>query len=450
MSFLDDVFRTSASHVETWEAAHKEQISRSLEEGSTVFRNEDQLELYLVRYGCPQQALLDRAYSTLKEFTEFEKIRIIDYGCGLGLATLAYHDFMQKTGIGQQVEQIILTEPSILALKRANELCCQFYPQARIEILARDISGLTSSLFSCEKNLPTLHLFFNVLQRDTFEMSDFVIVIREILEKCGYNQLVCASSFKGEHPSLKKRMDLFCKRLENKTLFYTEDLYPGEWKEDTERTLSLRTFVIETESHRNERILAQQKAREKDERQLLAKWQRRLEECSTVGNYDLFTRICPDSFSDLRVKAYRKRAILERAERAESERRQEWERKLNYCLTVDEYERFAKTCPKEYNDLIVQANKSRKNKEQEMAPRRPVLDRRDYWERELHACNTRIAYTHFIKKCPSKFADLVRVANVKREEIEQLGKEEKLGCGKWLLLGIVVILLPLLLKYIFS
>ena len=68
---------------------------------------------------------------------EFERqkenlIEIVDYGCGQGLASLCYHDFIKEHYSLQKVKRITLIEPSPLALSRAELLCSCFYPDAEI------------------------------------------------------------------------------------------------------------------------------------------------------------------------------------------------------------------------------------------------------------------------------------------------------------------------------
>lgn len=448
MNFLEDVCKAGVLRVEAWDNGYTEQVKKMFGQGTSL-SSEDQLDYYLYTFGAMQCAKLEYAFATLEDFLQFDEIRIIDYGCGQAIATLAYHDFLRQKGLAQKVKQIILIEPSITALRRANESCCQFYPDARIEVVAKDIAKLSSSIINCEEELPTLHLFSDILNLDTFEMSHLAIVVRGIVEKCGYSQFVCVSPYLGAEDPNQKRIDLFHKRLERNTSFHQEDFDPGEFLPGTDWTLSMRTFVIETDVHHEARKRKEQKRKEEEENNSWERWEKRLEECVTIGEYDLFVNVCPEAYHDLIIKARRKRSILERREKEEIARRTEWEKKLEYCITLEDYERLIETCPKPYNDLLVEANRKRKELESELTPRRTLLDRKEYWERELYTCNSLPDYKTFLKKCPSKYADLIHAAQAKIDEIERLGKEEKVGCRKWLFLAIIVILLPLILKWFF-
>lgn len=450
MNFRKDVCRPGILRVKSWDADYTEQIRKSLEQGSALPQKEEQLDYDLYAYGERQQAKLKHAYATIEGFLKFEEVRIIDYGCGQAPATLVYHDFLQERGVVQKVRQIILIEPSIVALRRASESCCRFYPDARIEVVAKDLSRLSSSSISCKEDLPTLHLFSDILNLDTFDLSHLSLVVRKIAEKCGYNQFVCVSPYLGNRNVHQKRIDLFHKKVDRNTAFHQEDYDKGAFVRGTDWTLSLRTFVIETPLHSKERAEKAQRRKEEEETNSWEKWNARLENCVASDACELYLTTCPKEYRDLLLKARRKRIFLERKHNQEIQRRMEWEQNLGRCVTLEECEQFIESCPKPYSDLWVEANKKRKELERQSAPRRPLLDRKEYWERELYRCNSLLDYKTFLKKCPSKFSDLLGAAQAKIREIEQLGKEEKLGCRKWLFLAIVVLLLPLLIKWLFS
>jgi hypothetical protein len=46
-------------------------------------------------------------------------IAIVDWGCGQGLATVCFFDFLKSQGIPNNTRKVILIEPSEQALERA-------------------------------------------------------------------------------------------------------------------------------------------------------------------------------------------------------------------------------------------------------------------------------------------------------------------------------------------
>ena len=73
----------------------------------------------------------------------FYEVEIVDYGCGQGLATLCYHDYLQEHNKEQKVKRIILIEPSSMALSRAELLCSRFYPDVEIIAINKQFDELT-------------------------------------------------------------------------------------------------------------------------------------------------------------------------------------------------------------------------------------------------------------------------------------------------------------------
>ncbi len=189
--------------------ALQDELFEALNRGIDILDSEPQMTAYLFAFGKMHQAKLNYAFDKLpKEFFEQPEINIIDYGCGQALGTLCYIDFLNKNNYWQKVNSITLIDPSEICLKRAALHASIFFPEARIVTINKRFDDLNERDIACnewldglymrreiEENeiIPKLHIFSNVLDIDTFNMTQLANLIKGRME--GYNQFVCVGPF---------------------------------------------------------------------------------------------------------------------------------------------------------------------------------------------------------------------------------------------------------------
>ena len=73
-----------------------DELHESLNRGVDVLDSEPLLQMYIYAFGKMHNAKLQYAFEHLqKNVFKYREIEIVDYGCGQGLATICYHDFLQ-------------------------------------------------------------------------------------------------------------------------------------------------------------------------------------------------------------------------------------------------------------------------------------------------------------------------------------------------------------------
>lgn len=165
-----------------------DQLNRGIE----ILDSEPLLQMYFYSYGQMHAEKMMYAFKQLSPYIKSaKKIDIIDYGCGQGLATICYHDFLKDYNLKQQVRTIILIEPSALALSRAELLCNHFFPEATITAIQKDFDELLEDEIRIGADCPTLHLFSNILDIESFEIP---LLANKIKASCqGDNDFVLVS-----------------------------------------------------------------------------------------------------------------------------------------------------------------------------------------------------------------------------------------------------------------
>lgn len=150
-------------------------VFRSLDRGRAILESVDQLNQYLFTYykmiASQWQHLLSKITGNLDGIN-----KIIDYGCGQGLAALFLRQrFGSQALIG--IRQVVAIEPSPVALNRACAIYHSLAPRATIRPVNKVFDAVSSDDLLVGSG-PTLHIFSNVLDVDGY---DHVALFRKAL-----------------------------------------------------------------------------------------------------------------------------------------------------------------------------------------------------------------------------------------------------------------------------
>ena len=204
-SFIDKVKKTSplkfssvrkvaVKRINSLDEDERDELFNAINHGRNILKNEDELNMYLHSFGKMHEAKLNYAYKQMKKafFVPSHKdIDIIDYGCGQGIASVCFKDYLVSIGKELNIENITLIEPSRKALDRASELCSLFYPGSNIIEINKDFDSLTS-LDLRLNNRCTLHLLSNITDLD-FDIHSLARKINKNLK--GENWFVIVSPY---------------------------------------------------------------------------------------------------------------------------------------------------------------------------------------------------------------------------------------------------------------
>lgn len=129
---------------------------------------------YMRNYGNMHQAKLKSALAAPFP-QEFEtSISLIDWGCGQGLASMV---FMDKYGT-DRIKQIILIEPSEIALRRAALHCKKYAPNVPLQTICKEFDELTADDIHLVEPETTVHLLSNVLDMESYSVEHLVNLMK--------------------------------------------------------------------------------------------------------------------------------------------------------------------------------------------------------------------------------------------------------------------------------
>ena len=169
-----------------------DELFEQLNRGVELLESEPLLQMYFYSYGQMHVEKLTYAFKQLSPYiTSVEKIDIVDYGCGQGLATMCYHDFIKDCNLQQHVRSITLIEPSALALSRAELLCSCFFPKTTITAIQKGFDELLEDEIQIDADCPTLHLLSNILDVESYDIAPLADKIKTSCQ--GDNEFVIVS-----------------------------------------------------------------------------------------------------------------------------------------------------------------------------------------------------------------------------------------------------------------
>lgn len=219
----------------------QDELYEALNRGIDILDSEPQLVTYLYAFGPMHQAKLNYAFKHLpEEFLEQPEINIIDYGCGQTIGIMCYADFLRKSGYSQQIKTLTLVEPSKICLKRAALHASMFLHDAEIKTVNKRFDELTSDDIMCSMEVPTLHIFSNVLDMLCFDLKQCASLINSSM--MGYNQFVCVGPY-FNYSDKDDRMEQFCSLLSGDD-YYCKSFDKYEFEEQKAWTAHILCFAV--------------------------------------------------------------------------------------------------------------------------------------------------------------------------------------------------------------
>lgn len=147
-------------------------LYESLKRGVELLDSDAQMKCYLYSYGKMHQAKIYKALSCISPSTyTSDGFDIVDWGCGQGLATICFFDFLREHKIENRVQKITLIEPSLVTLERA-AIHVRAYVEEKVTVscIGRYLDDVTPEDITGNSPI-TLHFFSNILDIDSIDLK---------------------------------------------------------------------------------------------------------------------------------------------------------------------------------------------------------------------------------------------------------------------------------------
>ncbi|MDR2064779.1 MAG: AAA family ATPase [Prevotellaceae bacterium] len=180
-----------------------------LNHGTDLLTSHKNLCKYLCAYGEMHEKKIKVALNAIPNFTSAlqNNFSIIDWGCGQGLATVCFFDYLNLQQIQNQTHRVILIEPSEMALNRAKfHVNVYLNNENKIQTINKDLESIVKE--DITTNTPiTLHFFSNIL--DIVQINLKALAGKINANIVGKHYFICVGPL--NHYSC--RIDNFCKYL---------------------------------------------------------------------------------------------------------------------------------------------------------------------------------------------------------------------------------------------
>ncbi len=157
-------------------------IWQALDRGKKVIETEDELSQYLFSFGNMHEEKILRAIENIDIGILNNDLEIIDWGCGQGLATITFLDFMKRKGYSGKAKKVTLIEPSSIALKRA-VLHTKCYKKQVDTVVAIEkyLDDVCDNEIQAEEGSPVIHFFSNILDIKEIDLLNLSNKIKQVL-----------------------------------------------------------------------------------------------------------------------------------------------------------------------------------------------------------------------------------------------------------------------------
>ena len=169
---FDKIRRVAYNYVMTLSNEERDLLFASLNHGVDLLDSDAQMKLYIYSFGRMHQAKVNRALQSLNMsvFTSND-FDIVDWGCGQGLATICFFDFLKANHISNRAQNITLIEPSDAARERA-EIHVRAYAEKRQKVnsIGKYIDDVSEDDIKSISPV-TFHFFSNILDISSIDLK---------------------------------------------------------------------------------------------------------------------------------------------------------------------------------------------------------------------------------------------------------------------------------------
>ena len=219
----------------------RNELYESLNHGVDLLDSDAQMKCYLFSFGRMHQAKVYRSLSCISPSTyasgDFD---IVDWGCGQGLATVCFFDYLRERHISNRVRKVTLIEPSDAARERAaihvgayvgKNVTVSCIGRYLDDVKPEDISGYSPV---------TIHFFSNILDIGSIDLKSLAEKVGSKVQ--GQHYFFCISPMN----SGNRRIDRFYEYFNAPETFMNETASEYRYSEDSKPcSYNIKVFKLE-------------------------------------------------------------------------------------------------------------------------------------------------------------------------------------------------------------
>lgn len=219
MSYIDEISairdisfksirRVAKDYIMSLPEKDRTDLYESLNHGVNLLDTDAQMKCYLFSFGRMHQAKIQRALSCINPYVfSSDSFDIVDWGCGQGLATICFFDYLRELGVKNNVQKVTLIEPSQAARDRA-EIHVKAYvgERAKVHCIGSFLDDVSPSDISGESPI-TFHFFSNILDIASIDLKTLAEKIGTNVQ--GQHYIFCISPMNNGNRRIDRFYDYF-------------------------------------------------------------------------------------------------------------------------------------------------------------------------------------------------------------------------------------------------
>lgn len=190
---FQQIRKISYQYLQNFTASEQANLWSDLKQGVDLLTTHELMCQYIYSYGNMHEAKIKAALSSIQNPKDVfsNKTTIVDWGCGQGLATVCYFDFINNLGIPNNTQKVILIEPSFLALDRAKiNINLYLKNKSRIHLINKFLDEVEKEDIETDDTI-TLHFFSNILDVPGIDLKKLAQLVGENVK--GEHYFFCVS-----------------------------------------------------------------------------------------------------------------------------------------------------------------------------------------------------------------------------------------------------------------
>lgn len=171
----------------------RDKLWSDLNQGVDLLNTHELMCQYIFSYGNMHEAKIKTALSSIRNPKEVfnADIAIVDWGCGQGLATVCFFDFLRSQGIANNTQKVVLIEPSEQALKRAKQHANVYLnDNSKIHCISKYLDDVEKEDIETNQSI-TVHFFSNILDVPQIDLKKLAQLVGENIS--GEHYFICVS-----------------------------------------------------------------------------------------------------------------------------------------------------------------------------------------------------------------------------------------------------------------
>lgn len=212
--------------------------------GAAFYTKEVQLDAYLAAYTEMHKRKLEMAFSHLPQEQIANEINIIDWGCGQGLGSIFFLNYIHENRINCNIREILLVDPCSLAVKRAKFLIHRIDPSIMVRCIYRITNNVTAKQTEPLVQRPIYHIFSNLLDMDGIDLKHLSQIV--YTNSTVANYLICVSPY---YKDTNKKMERFFSCFKNQIEYDFFESVPNKQKYGFTYTYRIGKLLAQTQDN---------------------------------------------------------------------------------------------------------------------------------------------------------------------------------------------------------